>query len=35
MKCVRERIGDLKFLAEKGDLDIVAITEKRWNDKNQ
>lgn len=30
-----EKIGDLKFLANKEDLDIVAITKECWNDKNQ
>lgn len=35
MRCVKEKIGDLKFLAKKEDLDIVTITEECWNDKNQ
>ena len=35
MRCVGEKIADWKFLAKQADLDIVAITEECWNDKNQ
>lgn len=34
-KCKGKKIGDLEFLAKKEDLDMLAITEEFWNDKNQ